>query len=203
MTRRALLSAILLATFASACGGAAVDGSGDGCPGGTSFDGQACMARQPAAVASPQTTAALQKLRDAPSEPADVIAEYRSARRLEKANDFASARRLYTALATKCGDEDADPALIALTPYVDFAAAEMFFVESRPFGSYYVNAREEYARVLESPPQKNPLYPFAMLRIAEIDDLMGSHANAREAYRDLAQRFAKSDAVAEIPKWAR
>jgi hypothetical protein len=79
----------------------------------------------------------------------------------------------------------------------------MFFQESLAFGSYRVNALMEYSRVLERPSANNPLYAFALMRVAEIAERTGEREKAKMAYEQIATELPASAPAAEVPRWVR
>lgn len=184
------------------CAGESLAGGEGACSDGAGSNGSACGPRQGAALPppSPRTAASLAKVRAdaAAALPADQAREYRAALARERANDFAGARALLADLSAQQTDDDD-----SFAPYIQFALGEMLYKESAAFGSYYTNAAEAFGRVLEHPPSENPLYAFALLRVAQIAEQMGERGKAKETFSQVASEFAKSDAAAEVPGWAR
>ena len=197
MPRTALVLSVASVLMIAACGGASPQAGAIACPGDAT-----CAPRSPGRP-SERTKRALAELREAAASqlPEALAEEYRRALARERADDYAGARNLYADLETKlCADTDTGDS--DAEPYIHFAYGEMFFHESLTYGSYYANAEMQYSMVLEHPPRQNPLYPFALLRLAELAERAGDLEKARAAYGQLTTELASSVPSADVPRWA-
>jgi TolA-binding protein len=195
--------------FVAACGGGAVNGGAPACTDGAQASGGSCTKGQAVAPSAPSgaTLKALAKIRDeaAAKLAPELSKEYLSALKRERANDYNGARQLYDDLESKVNDltRDGDGDASDFGPFIDYARGEMFLSESLAYGSFFPNAESSFSRVLERPATENPLFAYALLRLAECAERQGETDKAKAAYAQLASEMPKSPAAHDIPSWAK
>jgi TolA-binding protein len=107
----------------------------------------------------------------------------------ERAGDLDHARRLYLDVVQN------HPAS-RFAAYAYLAFGELFVPEAEADPSKWPLARQSFEEVIKSPPPDNPLYGYALLRLAQIHARLGHPDEAR------ARRQALRDLAAKSPGWA-